>query len=128
MSNSRRASLLRSLEGSAKHLVEGASDEAKQDYEAMEHAITQENAYSTIHRIRAQNQLMNGLKPGQNEPLLNYGKRGLRVTRESGPEDATTAEQIANLYLDQCRQQTEELKSKSPNEDGEVEASKSGDE
>jgi hypothetical protein len=83
-SSLRRATLLSTrLEGSARLLFEAATEEAQQDYESLKEAITLGNANTTSLRTLAQNQLMEGLKPGRNESIMEYGRRDLRVTRDS---------------------------------------------
>jgi len=47
--------------------------------------------------------------------------RYIRARSDKGPEDATTAEQIANLYREQAKHHEEEMKSKSPSLDGDAE-------
>ena len=83
-SSKRQATLLSTrLEGPARNRYEAATEEEQQSYESLKEAIILGDASTMSLRTLAQNQLMEGLKPGRNESIMDYGRRVLRVTRDS---------------------------------------------
>ena len=75
-SSKRQATLLSTrLEGPARNRFEAATEEVQQCYESLKEAILRDDANSTSLRTQAQNMLMEGIKPGRNESILDYGRR-----------------------------------------------------
>lgn len=97
-----RASLLSSkLEGSARVQFDALGLDAQTSYHRIKESLMNGGTNPQTIRANAQFQLMTGLVQGENELFLNFGKRLLRVTRDSLHTEATDSvvEEQAIGYL-----------------------------
>lgn len=101
-SDTRRAALLSiHLEGQARLTFEALSDQERTSYENLKERIIQRYASTNAIRVKAQNEVLQGIKQRPNEILLDYGLRILRTVRDSVlpgvPEEAI--EDMASTIL-----------------------------
>jgi len=97
-----RASLLSSrLHGPAKLQFDALSVDAQTSYQRVKSSLLHSGINPQSIRANAQAQLMSGLSQGEEESFLEFGKRLLRVTRDSLHTDATenVIEEQATGYL-----------------------------